>query len=527
MQGSGAAGRGVAPGGRPGAGVIEGFYGPPWSHEARLGMLRFLAEVGLEHYAYAPKNDPFHRDRWREPAPPEQIESFRELAGEAARAGVALSYCLAPQKLFGRANLRAVGGEPEPWGLEQMLAKLGAFQAAGVRSFGLLFDDTLATFAPRLATARAGRLHARTARAVLRALCGRDPSVRVFLTPSVYLRTWDRLPPPAQRYWKALRELPAGVPVAWTGAGVFARKITGAQVARFREETGLDLLIWNNAVANDFVPLSTGGLIGLRGREKLSFGPPENLAADLRGSVAGVLLNGAREPVLTRIPLACLAEWWADPGAYDPEAAHRRALRRVAGGEAGAAVLADLYAFTCRHRMASPWRIEGRSLADRVAALESDPRSPAAREALGAELERLRALPERARKNLPPALADEVGPTAEKLHRLAEAGLAALAGRPEEARRRQRDARRIRFEVGEGPFRKLVQDAPGRPPSAAGRRRGRSGPSRRPGPADGPEPGESASAGPALRENPGRSVRSGPGCRRALGATRVRPIGEA
>jgi len=48
-------------------GVIEGFYGPPWSHQDRLDMIRFMGRVGMNMYFYGPKDDPFHREKWREP----------------------------------------------------------------------------------------------------------------------------------------------------------------------------------------------------------------------------------------------------------------------------------------------------------------------------------------------------------------------------------------------------------------------------------------------------------------------------
>ncbi|MFN7954497.1 MAG: beta-N-acetylglucosaminidase domain-containing protein, partial [bacterium] len=53
-------------------GAIEGFYGPPYAAADRLALIDVLAESGLDHYVYAPKNDPFHRSRWREPYPADQ-----------------------------------------------------------------------------------------------------------------------------------------------------------------------------------------------------------------------------------------------------------------------------------------------------------------------------------------------------------------------------------------------------------------------------------------------------------------------
>ena len=65
------------------SGVIEGFYGPPWSHSDRLDMLRFMGRAGLNVYIYAPKDDPYHRTRWREPYPEDAERELRELVQTA------------------------------------------------------------------------------------------------------------------------------------------------------------------------------------------------------------------------------------------------------------------------------------------------------------------------------------------------------------------------------------------------------------------------------------------------------------
>ena len=67
-------------------GVIEGFYGRPFSHEQRLGLIRFIGAHGFNCYAYAPKNDPLHRERWRDPYPADEIARFRALSRCRGRA---------------------------------------------------------------------------------------------------------------------------------------------------------------------------------------------------------------------------------------------------------------------------------------------------------------------------------------------------------------------------------------------------------------------------------------------------------
>ena len=39
-------------------GVVEGFYGTPWSHQARLSQLKFYGKNKMNTYIYGPKDDP-------------------------------------------------------------------------------------------------------------------------------------------------------------------------------------------------------------------------------------------------------------------------------------------------------------------------------------------------------------------------------------------------------------------------------------------------------------------------------------
>jgi len=48
------------------AGVIEGFYGQPWSQAERFELFDWMADWGLNTYLYAPKDDLKHRAIWRE-----------------------------------------------------------------------------------------------------------------------------------------------------------------------------------------------------------------------------------------------------------------------------------------------------------------------------------------------------------------------------------------------------------------------------------------------------------------------------
>ena len=58
-------------------GVIEGFYGAPWSAAERLRLFDWMASWGLNTYLYAPKDDLHHRAIWREPLTSKSISRAR------------------------------------------------------------------------------------------------------------------------------------------------------------------------------------------------------------------------------------------------------------------------------------------------------------------------------------------------------------------------------------------------------------------------------------------------------------------
>ena len=68
----------------PYRGVVEGFYGTPWSHEARLRQLDFYGRNKMNVYLYGPKNDPYHSTpNWRKPYPEREAAQLKELVDKA------------------------------------------------------------------------------------------------------------------------------------------------------------------------------------------------------------------------------------------------------------------------------------------------------------------------------------------------------------------------------------------------------------------------------------------------------------
>ena len=77
-------------------GVVEGFYGPPYTHADRLWLLDRLGAWGMNRYVYAPKDDPLHRAQWRDPYPADALREFAELVERGRAAGVEVGFAVSP-----------------------------------------------------------------------------------------------------------------------------------------------------------------------------------------------------------------------------------------------------------------------------------------------------------------------------------------------------------------------------------------------------------------------------------------------
>ena len=84
----------------PELGVIEGFYGKPWSWEEREATVRFLAAYGYRFYLYAPKADPYLRRQWQDDHPVEIAARLKTLAAACQVAGVRFGVGLSPYEAY-------------------------------------------------------------------------------------------------------------------------------------------------------------------------------------------------------------------------------------------------------------------------------------------------------------------------------------------------------------------------------------------------------------------------------------------
>lgn len=306
-------------------GIIEGFYGPPWSFEDRHRAVAFLGEHGGNTYVYAPKNDPLHRDRWREPYLPEDWERFGQLSRAAERAGIRFWFGISPLQL-------RVTNERD---VDLLLAKVAAADEAGIRHLCLLVDDMPEDFASTRDAEQFGSLaaaHAAIVRTVLDAQQTRGPHRELWFVPLRYHGD------PDDGYVREIGELvPPEVAVMWTGPEVCSETITAQHARAVAASLRRPVLLWDNHPVND------GGM-----RHDPHLGPLRGRDPRLGDVSSGILSNVAIEPEASLVAVATFLTFAADPSGYEPDAAWRHALATVTGDAVDADAVAVLAALSPR-----------------------------------------------------------------------------------------------------------------------------------------------------------------------------------
>ncbi|TQS75060.1 hypothetical protein DX933_09915 [Ornithinibacillus gellani] len=125
-------------------GFIEGFYGIPWSNDDRKSLMKFGGQFKTTSYIFAPKDDPYHREKWEEPYPAEELEEISDMARVGSENKTHFVWTISP--LGEVAALAQREGDEAAMELleentEKMLHKFDQLYDAGVRQFGVLGDD--------------------------------------------------------------------------------------------------------------------------------------------------------------------------------------------------------------------------------------------------------------------------------------------------------------------------------------------------------------------------------------------------
>ena len=175
-------------------GIIEGFFGTPWSMDSRLALISQLNGDRIGFYIYAPKNDSRLRKNWMNELPENYISELNILAESAHNRGIKFGIGFSP--LGATKNLEMH--------LPVLRKQISAFaEKVQLDYFALLFDD-----------------------------------MQISLEHETYYRD-------------LLKDIPADVDLFWTGSKVISTDYTEEDLELATKLLGRKPFIWDNYPVND------------------------------------------------------------------------------------------------------------------------------------------------------------------------------------------------------------------------------------------------------------------------------------
>lgn len=272
-------------------GVIEGYYGIPWSFEDRKSLLTFGSQWKANTFIFAPKDDPYHREKWDELYPSELLLEIKLLAKVGNETKNRFVWTISP--LGHVAGLARSEGTAAALALlqkntEKMLKKFDQLYDVGIRQFGVLGDDV-------------GSLPLQYVVQLMNAVSSwADEKGDVYDTlycPASYNSAWAWTPEELNAYEKGFAE---NIQIFWTGSTTCGPVIQDTiNVFKHQESNGLtrrDPLFWLNWPVND-VDMS-----------RVFLGKGEMLETKIN-NLAGVVTNPMQEAEASKIAIFAICDY--------------------------------------------------------------------------------------------------------------------------------------------------------------------------------------------------------------------------
>jgi protein O-GlcNAcase/histone acetyltransferase len=282
------------------SGVIEGFYGQPWSRNERSELFDWMSEFKLNTYLYAPKDDLKLRARWRESYTSDELSNLRELIDAAIAHGIEFTYALSPG-LDIRYSSTA--------DLDSIQRRFQQIIDLGVKRFALLFDDI-----PDRIPAEDARtfdsfaeLQANAANKIHHWLTNQYAASAFLFCPTAYCGRMAERGLGGADYLAQIGEyLQPRIQVLWTGPEIISEEISVAHIRKIAVLLRRKPVIWDNLHANDY-----------DGR-RFFVGPYSGRPREILNEVAGILSNPNCEFHLNYLPIFTLADFVHGNGPWQP-----------------------------------------------------------------------------------------------------------------------------------------------------------------------------------------------------------------
>ncbi|CAB4530166.1 MAG: hypothetical protein F2521_00940 [Actinobacteria bacterium] len=288
----------------PVRGVVEGFYGKPWSHAQKLKGIEFFADYNMNTYFLAPKDDPLQRFNWRSPFTPEYLDTTQELIERGKIHGIDFVLCVSPGLSVEYSNEADV---------DAVVHRFKQLTDLGSTHFGMLWDDIaweMQHDSDNAKFASTAAAHAHFTNRVWEKLITYNQKARLTVCPMSYSGRGN------EPYLVDLgRELNSRINLMWTGRSICSEYLDIADAVVFERNALRPALYWDNFPVND------GGL-----QVNLHIGPVRGREKGLHRYSSGLLSNPMLQFEASLIPISTIGEYLWNSEKYNPEESWERAL---------------------------------------------------------------------------------------------------------------------------------------------------------------------------------------------------------
>ena len=278
-------------------GLVEGYYGNPYSDADRKSMFEFFGRIKMNTYIYGPKDDPYHRDRWREPYPEADANRLAQLAAEAKKSKVRFVWALHP------------GGDIQ-WidaDRKASIEKLEKMYALGIRAFAIFFDDINGSEQSK-GDKQAEYLNYINANFINKY----DDVAPLIMCPTHYCKSYTG---GNDTYIKALgSNLDEESHIMWTGASV-VDMINKSDLEWVNPRISRNAYIWLNYPVNDYC------------RDHILMGPTWGNDLNIASMLGGFVSNPMEYAEASKVSLYSIGDYCWNMDAYDADASWESALK--------------------------------------------------------------------------------------------------------------------------------------------------------------------------------------------------------
>ncbi len=318
-------------------GYIEGFYGPTWENKKRISVMKLMAKYGMNTFFYAPKDDIYHREKWRDLYPENELNDLKKLFETACENELDFHWAVGPGLTYNYSSEKD---------FELLIGKIKSIYDIGVRNFGLLlddipdefqYDDDIKNFESVVDA------HIYLVNKTYDALNDIDKSITLTVCPTLYHGEGNE-----EYISKFGSSIPEDVSLFWTGAEICSRVLTVREADELFASTKHKPLYWDNYPVNDCEMYHEMHLSAIIGRDR-----------DLYEHCEGIISNVMEYAECSKIPLMTIADFLWNPVAYDAEKSLRNAHREILGDKAELfSLFADHLGVSCLTKYSSAFMSE-------------------------------------------------------------------------------------------------------------------------------------------------------------------------